>query len=159
MDPVGGAFAIESLTDELERATFEYLDRIDSMGGMLAAIERGWVQSEIQNSAYRYQREIEKDERIVVGINEFQDDEDSPIPIHVIDPELERAQIENLNAARSNRDASAVSRALEQLEAAAQTDENLMPHILAAVESYATVGEIADAFRKVHGEYQEALTF
>ena len=159
VDPVGGSFAIEGMTDELERAAFDYLDRIDQLGGMLASIESGWVQSEIQNAAYAYQREIEKKERIVVGVNEFRAEEESPIPIYTVDPALERVQIENLNKARTHRNALAVTNSLERLEASARTDENLMPYILEAVESYATVGEIANAFRKVHGEYQEALTF
>jgi methylmalonyl-CoA mutase N-terminal domain/subunit len=159
VDPVGGAYAIEWLTDTLERRTFDYLDRIDQLGGMLPAIESGWVQNEIQNAAYRYQASVESKERIVVGVNEFRTEEDAAIPLQVVDSDVERAQIERLNECRARRDADAVRIALEQLDSAARTDENLMPHIIHAVESYATVGEISDVFRKVHGEYREALAF
>jgi methylmalonyl-CoA mutase N-terminal domain/subunit len=157
VDPVGGATAIERMTDELERKTFEYLETIERMGGMLAAIETGWVQSQIQDSAYAYQRAIESKERIVVGVNQFHVKESETVPIHSIDPEIEKAQVGRLAQMRARRDLHAVSDSLERLESAARTDENLMPHILAAVSVYASVGEISEVFRKVHGEYQEAL--
>lgn len=157
VDPVGGSWAIESLTDDLERQAFEYLDRIDQMGGMLPAIERGWVQSQIQESAYDYQRSIEEKKRIVVGVNELRIDEEESIPTHAVSPEVERAQVARLMRARQSRDSQAAAEALRRLESAAATKENLLPHILAAVEAYATVGEISDTFRRVHGEYREAL--
>jgi methylmalonyl-CoA mutase, N-terminal domain len=156
VDPVGGARVIETLTDNLERQTFELLETIERLGGMLSAIERGWVQKQIQDSAYAYQRSIESGERIVVGVNQFQTKEEQNVPIHSADPEVEREQVARLGALRGERDGQAVAESLRRLESAARTEENLLPHIVAAVEAYASVGEISDAFRKVHGEYREA---
>ena len=158
VDPAGGSYAIEALTDRIEEEAMQYLEKIDNMGGMLAAIESGWVQSEIQDAAYKYQRSIENRERIIVGVNDFQTDEQEVIPIHVADPVLEAAQVASLSRARIHRDAGLVEAMLQRLENAARGSANLMPYILEAVEAYATIGEISDAFRKVHGEYQEALT-
>ena len=158
VDPVGGSYAIEALTDEIERAATEYLEKIDDLGGMLKAIESGFVQREIQDAAYRFQQSIDSKERIVVGVNEFQSVEDGGFPIHVVDPALEASQIAALARVRAGRDPRAVSAALERLDGAARGSENLMPHILDAVEAYASIGEVSDAFRKVHGEYREALT-
>ncbi|HSU88976.1 MAG TPA: methylmalonyl-CoA mutase family protein, partial [Terriglobia bacterium] len=158
VDPVGGSYAIEDLTDKIEAEARELLEKIDSLGGMLQAIESGWVQSQIHDAAYSYQRSIEKKERIIVGVNEFQIDEERKIPIHASDPALEAAQIENLSQIRATRDEQAARSALERLANAAKGAENLMPYILESVEAYATVGEISDAFRRVHGEYQEALS-
>ncbi|MGB7218447.1 MAG: methylmalonyl-CoA mutase family protein [Vicinamibacterales bacterium] len=158
VDPVGGSYAIEALTDEVERGADQYLKKIDQMGGMLKAIESGWVQKEIQDAAYQYQRAIEKKERILVGVNEFTVHEEKGIPLHVIDPGLEAAQVKSLEQVRASRDQRATAAALERLEHAARGSDNLMPYILAAVEAYATVGEVSDTFRKVHGEYREALT-
>src|SRR3989449_3006199 len=159
VDPVGGSYAIEALTNEIEKETTEYLDKIDSLGGMLAAIESGFIQSEIHNSAYEYQESIEKKKRIIVGVNEFRMDEKTSIPIHTADPALEAAQLKKLSEVRANRDAAKVRSALERLENAARGMDNLMLHILEAVETYATIGEISDVFRKVHGEYKEAMAF
>jgi methylmalonyl-CoA mutase N-terminal domain/subunit len=159
VDPVGGSYAIEALTDRIEQDVAEYLEKIDAMGGMLAAIESGWVQSQIQESAYAYQKSIETKERVVVGVNDFRIEEKTKIPLHALDPELEKQQVGAVEAVRRQRDGNAVAAALGRLESAAATDENLMPHILNAVEAYATVGEISDVFRKVHGEYREALVF
>ena len=158
VDPVGGSYAIEDLTDKIEAEVRELLEKIDSLGGMLRAIESGWVQTQIHEAAYSYQRSIEKKERIIVGVNEFQIDEERKIPIHASDPALEAAQIENLSQIRATRDEQAARSALERLANAAKGAENLMPYILESVEAYATVGEISDAFRRVHGEYQEALS-
>jgi methylmalonyl-CoA mutase, N-terminal domain len=158
VDPVGGSYAIEALTDEVEKRTTEYLNKIDSLGGMLAAIETGWVQSQIQEAAYQYQRSIERKERIVVGVNAFRTDEEQPVPIHVASPEVEASQIKAVSRARANGNAEGVRSALDRLETVARGSGNLMPHILHAVEAYATIGEISDVFRKTHGEYQEALT-
>ena len=158
VDPVGGSYAIETLTEEMEAQVGHLLEKIDGFGGMLPAIESGWVQSQIQEAAYRYQRSVEKKQRIIVGVNQFQTDEEQKIPIHVSDPELEAAQVENLSKTRAGRIVSAARGALERLENAARSSENLMPYILEAVEAYATVGEISDVFRRVHGEYREALT-
>jgi len=158
VDPLGGSYAVEAMTDSLEAKAWEYLTKIDSIGGMLAAIESGWVQKEIQEAAYQYQRSIERKERVIVGVNEFRIEEDKSIPIHVVDPALEQAQVDNLQRVRRERNQDAVVKSLEQLEAAARTDQNLMPFILSAVERYASIGEISDVFRRVHGEFQEALT-
>jgi len=159
VDPAGGAYAIEAKTDEIERLSTEYLNRIDDMGGMLQAIESGWVQSEIQEAAWAYQRSIETKQRIIVGVNEFQIEEDVHVPIHTVDPDLEPQQIRALNRVRERRPNAAVRASLTRLEAAACAEDNLMPHILNAVENLATVGEISDVFRRVHGEYREALVF
>jgi len=158
VDPAGGAYAIEALTDEIEKQAFGYIDKIDNMGGMLAAIEAGWVQREIQEAAYRYQRSIETKDRIIVGVNEFRTAEAGNVPIHVVDPSLELAQVHSLQRVRQERDNKAVKDALSNLDKAARTDQNLMPFIVIAVEAYASVGEISDTFRNVYGEFQEALT-
>jgi methylmalonyl-CoA mutase N-terminal domain/subunit len=158
VDPVGGSFAIESLTDSIEREVLDYLERIDRLGGMAAAIESGWVQSEIQDAAYAFHRTIESKERIVVGINEFRMDEEQSVPIHTVDPQIEPQQVASLKVVRGARDAMALQEALARLESVSRTEENLIPHILKAVECYASVGEISDVFRRVHGEYREAQT-
>ncbi len=157
VDPVGGADAIETMTDELERGVFQQLEMIERLGGMLSAIETGWIQSQIQEAAYAYQRSIETKERIIVGVNQFQLKEDEAVPLHSIDPEVEPLQISRLHEVRSRRDGGALAESLSRLEAAARSEENLLPHIVRAVSFYATVGEISDVFRKVHGEYREAL--
>jgi len=158
VDPVGGSYAIEALTDQMEGEVTQYLEKIDSAGGMLAAIENGWVQGQIHEAAYKYQQSIEKKERVIVGVNEFRIDEEQKIPIHLGDPAIEAAQIESLLNVRLTRDSNVVQQALDRLDKAARASENLMPHILEAVEAYATVGEISDALRRVHGEYREVWT-
>jgi methylmalonyl-CoA mutase N-terminal domain/subunit len=158
VDPVGGSYAIEALTGEIEERTFAYLKQIEDLGGMLPAIESGWVQSQIQEAAYAYQRSIESRERVVVGVNEYQMEDSTAVPLHTLDPQREREQIFRLQSVRKKRDAMAVSRSLEELETASRSDKNLMPYILRAVEAYASVGEISDVFRKVHGEFHEAVT-
>jgi len=125
------------------------------MGGMLVAIERGYVQNEIQHAAYEYQKAIERGDQVVVGVNKFTVGEETPIPTLRIDPEIEPAQIESLKRVRQERDQASVNERLSQIEAAARGTENLMPLIIAAVEAYATVGEIADSLRHVFGEFQE----
>ena len=157
IDPVAGSYAIERLTNEIESRAKEYLEKIDAMGGMLRAIENGYVQGEIQKAAYDYQRTVESGEQIVVGVNAFQAKDEKPIPILQIDPNLEREQMERLRAVRARRDAARVAAALAELERRAVGTENLLPAILAAVESYATVGEISDALRRVFGEFQESV--
>jgi methylmalonyl-CoA mutase N-terminal domain/subunit len=157
IDPVAGSYAIEALTDEIEKRAEECIARIDALGGMLRAIESVYVQSEIQKSAYDYQRAVESGEQVVVGVNAFRSAEEKPIPILRIDPEIERAQIERLRALRARRDSARVQAALAEVERRARTTENLMPAILAAVEAWATVGEISDALRRVWGEYHESV--
>jgi methylmalonyl-CoA mutase N-terminal domain/subunit len=158
VDPLGGSYLIEALTKKIETEVGHLLAKIDSLGGMLPAIESGWIQSQIQEAAYAYQLSVERKERIIVGVNEFKTQENHKIPIHVSDPALEAGQIENVKKVRATRDERAVSEAIRRLEEAAKGSENLMPHILAALEVYTTVGEISDAFRKVYGLYQEAVT-
>ena len=157
VDPVGGSYAIEKLTDEIETRAREYLEKIDALGGMLRAIEIGYVQSEIQKAAYEYQQAVERGEQVVVGVNQFVAEEERPIPILRIDPEIERAQVSRVQALRARRDHAKVQSALAAVETRARSSENLMPAIQAAVEAYATVGEISDAMRRVFGEYQESV--
>ncbi|MCA1602687.1 MAG: methylmalonyl-CoA mutase family protein, partial [Acidobacteria bacterium] len=158
VDPLAGSYAIEQLTDEIETRATEYLEKIDAMGGMLRAIELGYVQREIQESAYRYQRAIETRDAIIVGVNRYQVEEESPVAILRVDPAVEQAQVERLRALRDGRDSRAVEMALARLEEAARGTENLLPRILESVEAYATVGEISNRLRKVWGEYREAAT-
>ncbi len=157
VDPVAGSFAIEKLTNEIETGATEYIARIDAMGGMLRAIETGYVQQEIQKSAYEYQQAVERGEQVVVGVNRFHAEDVRPIPTLRIDPEIERAQVARLHALRARRDAAKAHAALAEVERCARGSENLMPAILAAVEAYATVGEISDALRRPFGEYQESV--
>ena len=157
VDPLAGSYYIESLTNEIEKRAGDYLDKIAVMGGMLKAIERGYVQQEIQNAAYEYQQAVDRQEAIVVGINRFQIDEEKPVPIQRIDPSLEPKQVERLRALRARRNPETWQSAIRAVEATARTGENLMPRILAAVEANVTVGEISDAMRKVYGEYKEAV--
>ncbi len=157
IDPVAGSFAIEKLTAEIEAAAQEYISKIDAMGGMLRAIETGYVQQEVQKSAYEYQRAVDTGEQVVVGVNRFQVEEERPIPTMLVDPEIERTQVARLNALRARRDTPKANAALAEVERRARTAENLMPAILLAVEAYATVGEISDALRRAFGEYHESV--
>jgi methylmalonyl-CoA mutase N-terminal domain/subunit len=157
VDPVGGSFAIEKLTDEIEAAARDYIAKIDALGGMLRAIETGYVQQEIQKSAYEYQQAVERGEQIVVGVNRFQTEQKQPVPTLQIDPEIEHSQVARLQALRARRDAAKSRAAIEEVERRARGSENLMPAILAAVEAYATVGEISDALRRAFGEYHESV--
>src|SRR6266851_5541016 len=156
-DPVAGSYAIEHLTNQIEKGAVEYIEKIDAMGGMLRAIEAGFVQGEIQKAAYDFQRAVEKKDRIVVGVNDFIAEEERQIPTLRVDEEIERSQIARLNALRAKRDSVRAQSALAELQRRAATAENLLPAILAAVEAYATVGEISDALRRVFGEYQESV--
>ena len=157
IDPLAGSYYIESLTNEIERRAAAYLEKIQALGGMLKAIERGYVQQEIQNAAYEYQQQVDRLEAVVVGVNRFEVEEERAIPIQRIDPGLESKQVERLRALRARRDAGPWKDALGKVEEAARSGTNLMPHILRAVEACATVGEISDTMRKVFGEYKEAV--
>src|SRR5712672_884031 len=157
-DPLAGAYAIEELTSEVERRVVDYLDKIDALGGTLHAIETGYIQREIQNSAYEYQRAIETDDAIIVGVNQFQSEEESKVKTLRVDPAIEQEQVERLRAVREARDAAATESALVKLEEAAQGTENVLPRILDCVNSFATVGEISNRLRTVWGEYREAVT-
>ena len=156
-DPVAASYAIEHLTNEIESGATAYIEKIDSLGGMLRAIESGFVQGEIQKAAYEYQRAVEAKEQVVVGVNEFVAEEERAIPTLRIDPQIEREQIQRLQALRAKRDAEKTKSAIAALEHRAATNENLVPAILEAVEGYATVGEISDALRRAFGEYQESV--
>jgi methylmalonyl-CoA mutase N-terminal domain/subunit len=155
-DALAGSYAIEHLTNEIERLAAEYIRKIDDLGGMLRAIETGFVQQEIEHAAYEYQREIESGEQVVVGVNRFTIEEETSVPVLRIDPELERQQIERLSGVRARRDASATRDALGRVEQAARGEDNLVPHIIRAVEASATLGEISDLLRSVFGEYTGA---
>ncbi|MCU1307490.1 MAG: methylmalonyl-CoA mutase [Acidobacteriaceae bacterium] len=157
VDPCAGSYFIESQTDAIEKKANEYLAKIDGMGGMLKAIERGYVQQEIQNAAYEFQQAVDTNKAIVVGVNEFQLENEKAIAIQRIDPALEENQVERLRALRARRDMKKWESAVADVEEAARSGKNLMPHIIHAVESFATVGEIADAMRKVFGEHREAV--
>jgi methylmalonyl-CoA mutase N-terminal domain/subunit len=158
IDPLAGSYFIESLTDELERKAVAYIAAIDKLGGAVKAIEQGYQQREIHNAAYRYQQEIERKQRIIVGVNEFAL-ADEPVPdLLKIDPRLEEQQKRKLAAVRAQRNQRAVEHALQRVEEAARGDGNLMPTIIDAVRIYATLGEIADAMRRVFGEYQPSVT-
>jgi len=157
VDPVAGSYCIETLTDRIEEQASEYLRKVDAMGGMLRAIERGYVQQEIQNSAYEYQRAVDTGEATVVGVNRFMRETEPDIPLQRIDEALERKQVERVRALRTRRHAARWEASLRGIEEAARNGDNLMPAILEAVESYATVGEIAAAMRDVFGEYREAV--
>ncbi len=154
IDPLGGSWAIEALTDEIEGRAEEYIRKIDGMGGMVEAIAKGYVQREIQDAAYTWQKRVEAKDLTVVGVNAFRAD-DPPVPVMKVDPELEAQQAARVKAFRARRNGTAARQAVEAVRLAAQGTDNLMPHILAAVKAEATKGEIADALREVFGEYRE----
>jgi len=155
VDPLAGSYYLENLTDEIEKRAQDYIDQIDRMGGAVAAIEKGFIQKEIGDSAYRYQREVEKGERIVVGLNKFQaEKEEKPTGLLVVDPAVGDRQEARLKELKNTRDQSAVQKALAELKTAAEGTDNLMPPILKAVTALATLGEICDTLRGVWGEYE-----
>jgi methylmalonyl-CoA mutase N-terminal domain/subunit len=154
VDPLAGSYMIEHLTDEIERGAEEYICRIDEMGGALAAIEQGYVQAEIQEAAYQYQKAVERGEQIVVGVNAFQVDEAVELERLSVDPAIEDAQRNKLAALRARRDAARTSELLSHLETAARSSENLMPIFIHCVENGVTLGEICRVLRRVWGEYQ-----
>jgi methylmalonyl-CoA mutase N-terminal domain/subunit len=161
IDPVAGSYAIEKLTNEIESGAEAYISKIEAMGGVLRAIEAGFIQQEVQKAAYDYQQAVDRGDQVVVGVNRFQADfqsnDERPIPTLTVDPEIETAQVARLKALRARRDFAKTQAALAEVERHARTAENLMPVILNAVESYATVGEISDALRRAFGEYQESV--
>jgi methylmalonyl-CoA mutase N-terminal domain/subunit len=157
VDPLAGSYYIETLTNEIEKRAQDYLDRIGTLGGMVKALERGYVQQEIQNAAYEYQQQVDREEAIVVGVNRFAVEEEKPIPTQRIDESLERKQVDRLRALRNGRDQRVWQNSLKRLEDAARSGANLMPHIVTAVDASGTVGEISDTLRRVFGEYKEAV--
>ena len=159
VDPLAGSYYVESLTDRIEEEALAYIKRIDDLGGAVRAIEQGYVQQEIQNAAYRYQMDVEKGDRIVVGLNKFQVKEAPPKGLLRVDPSVGERQVEKLRALKGRRDNAAVKTALAALEAAARGDDNLMPPILEAVRKYATLGEVCDVLRGVFGEYRPSAMF
>jgi methylmalonyl-CoA mutase N-terminal domain/subunit len=157
IDPLAGSFLVESMTDQIEKAAQEYIDKIDKLGGAVDAISRGFQQKEIQDSAYAYQRSIETDDLIIVGVNKFTV-KNEPMPeLLKVKEEVEISQKKSLAAMKAGRDEAAVRSALTALETAAKGSDNLMPHILAAVKTYATLGEIANVFRGVFGVHRETV--
>jgi methylmalonyl-CoA mutase N-terminal domain/subunit len=157
VDPLAGSYFIESLTSQIEERARTYLDKIEALGGMLKAIERGYVQQEIQSAAYEYQKAVDHGDAVVVGVNRFLAGEEKPVPLQRIDEALEPKQVERLRALRARRDQKPWQEALQRVEDAARSGQNLMPGILTAVEAFATVGEISDTLRRVFGEYEEAV--
>ncbi|ELY66227.1 acyl-CoA mutase large subunit family protein [Natronococcus jeotgali] len=154
IDPLAGSYYVESLTDEVEEDAYEILEEVDDRGGMLEAVEQQWVQRQIQDTAFERQREIEEKERVIVGVNEFEVDEDPEMDVEEVTEEDERRQVDHLESVREDRDGEAVDAALEALRDAARGEQNVMPYIVDAVKVYATVGEICNVFREEFGEYQ-----
>jgi methylmalonyl-CoA mutase N-terminal domain/subunit len=155
-DPLGGSYFLERLTLDMEKGCWEYFDRLDAMGGMVAAIENGFPQREIQDASYEYQRAIERKEKIIVGVNEFVMENEPPIDILLIDEGVTDEQIRRVQNLRATRDNARVRTSLQKLREAAATDQlNLMPYILDCVRAYATLGEICDELRAVYGTYEE----
>jgi len=157
VDPLAGSYYVETLTNKIEEKALEYIERIDKLGGVAQAIEKGFIQQEIQNSAYQYQKDIEEGKRVVVGVNKFKINEGSPKDLLKVNPEVGRQQIEELKKLKVERDSHKVKENLKSLEKAAKTDANLMPLILDCVKSYATLGEICDVLRSIFGEYKESV--
>ena len=158
VDALAGSYAIENLTAQLEQKAEDYIQKIDDLGGMLKAIEQGFPQREIQEAAFQYQKAVEQQSEIVVGVNKFQIVENETIPLQKVDEKIEREQIERVKAVRAKRDSSKAKTALRKLADAAKSGENMLPRILDCVENYVTVGEISQELRKIWGEYREAVT-
>ena len=159
IDPLGGSYYIEWLTDKIEEETYKYFDKVKRFGGVIPAIENGFFQREIAESAYKYQKEIDKKERTIVGVNQYKMDEELSIPILEMDEKGEHRQINRLKKLRKDRNQSKFDRNLKRLRKAAEGDENLMPYILDCVHSYATLGETCDVLREVFGEYKEPAIY
>ena len=153
VDPLGGSYYVEWLTDEIERAAAAYLERIDELGGAVAAIERGWVQEQIEESAFRWQREVESGERVIVGVNRFTTGEPDHVDLHRLDPEIERAQRARIEALRASRDSVAVEATVAEVRRVADSAENLLPALREALAARATIGELCGALRELWGTY------
>lgn len=158
VDPVGGSYYVESLTDAIEEAVLEYIEKIEKLGGAIKAVEAGFIQKEIQNSAYEYHLAVESKDRIVVGVNDFIDEEEESIPIHRVDPKLEEEQIKFLKEVKAGRDQAALEKSLGALKEAADKSDNLLPYIEKAVEEYATVGEISKTLKDSFGKFRPSVT-
>jgi methylmalonyl-CoA mutase N-terminal domain/subunit len=157
-DPLGGSYFIEEMTNKIEKGVLEYFSKIDENGGVLESIHEGYIQREIQDSAYKYQLEVENKERIIVGVNKFLIDENDSNPIEKVSKGLETKQLNSLKQLKEKRDNNKVKQSLEKLSEKAKTNENLLPYILESVKVYATVGEICDVFREIFGEFKPRLT-
>jgi methylmalonyl-CoA mutase, N-terminal domain len=151
-DPLGGSYFVEQLTDEIEKKAWEYIDKIDAMGGAVQAIEQGYMQDEIARSAYKYQKDIEDQSKIIVGVNQYTQEEEEAQPTFKIDDNIRQVQIQKINKLKEERNQEAATLALQSIKQAAQENQNLMPHVIHAVEQYCTLGEIADTLRSVFGE-------
>lgn len=159
IDPLGGAYFVESLTDEMEEAAYDYIGKIDAMGGMLKAIERNYPQMEIADAAYRFQRELDEQKRTMVGVNKYVTDEELPVDIYHVDEAIEERQIARTQEVKNSRDENRVRESLERLGEACTSNQNVMPHLIDAASSYATLQEMCDVFREVFGEYRDPSTF
>ena len=157
IDPLAGSYYVENLTNEMEERTMEYFQKLDDMGGAITAIEKGFFQKEIADSAYEYQKEVDEKRRILVGVNDYTTEEKQPIKVLRVDPKVEEEQVASLHKLKRERDNKKVNKMLEKLHYAAEKDENLMPIIINAVKAYATIGEICDVLRKIYGEYKELI--
>ena len=154
VDPLGGSYFVESLTDEVEKAAWELIEQVDAAGGSIAAIEQGFIQNEIARSAYAYQQKVEMNEKIIVGVNKFAAEESNKIPLFKVDDSIRKIQIVKLKTLKAARNDTAVKNCLQTLNSKAVSAENIMPAVIDAVENYCTLGEIADTLRKVYGEYK-----
>lgn len=153
IDPLAGSYAVESLTDKIEQEVTKYIEKIDAKGGMIKCIEDGYINQEIEEASYKYQLEVETKERIIVGVNEYTTNQDDPVDILKINPQIEMIQKKKLDHLRKSRDNKKVSQGLSKLENAARTGENLMPYIVASVRDYATIGEMTNALQKIYTRY------
>ena len=154
VDPLGGSYYVEALTDEIEKKVTDYLKEIEGRGGIIETIKSGWFQNQIARSAYQKQKEIEEGKRVIVGVNKFITDEKLNFQIHRVDPKVAEEMKQKVKKLRKERDNSKVRQALSELSTAAEGRENLVPFVINAVKAYATIGEICDVFRKVYGEYR-----
>jgi methylmalonyl-CoA mutase N-terminal domain/subunit len=155
IDPLGGSYFVEALTNEIAEKAWEYIEKIDKMGGMLAAIDRGFPQAEIANAAYNYQQQVERGEKVMIGVNKYVTGQETPVELLKIDEKVGACQIDRLSEIKRTRDNRKVARALNNLRAACRSGENVMPHVIEAVREYATEQEICDVYREVFGEYRD----
>jgi len=154
---MAGSYYLEKLTTEIEQGAMDYINQIDKLGGAPKAIEKGFIQREIQNSAYKYQKDIENKERIIVGVNQFQSEEEPMKDLLKVNPEIEKRQAEKLNSIKKRRNEAEVQENLSLLKKIASSEQNVMPAILSCVRSYATLGEVCDQLREVFGEYKDSI--
>jgi len=159
VDPFGGSYYVESLTDRIEKDALDYIDKIDELGGAVTAIEQGYIQQQIQDAAYQYQLSVENNNRVIVGVNAFESDESVKPQLLRVDEAVEQAQITRLRSLKSTRDNAAVKQCLKDLERTAKSDKNIVPCILDAVRHYCTIGEISNVLRSIYGEYNEKTVF